>query len=128
MPKRIFIVDDSQAVRRFVRFYLENQLAHVVCAEAADGLDAIKRAIEVQPDLILLDLCMPGRNGLDAAATLHGILPRVPIILYTLHKDIVSKERAQSAGIHSVVSKLDPLDVLLGEILNFVAVARSASA
>jgi CheY-like chemotaxis protein len=128
MPKRIFIVDDNQAVRRLVRFYLESQLEYVVCEEAVDGLDAIKRAIEVQPDLILLDFCMPGRNGVEAATTLHGMLPRVPIILYTLHKDIVSKERAQSAGIHSVISKSDPLDVLLGEILNFVGVARSASA
>jgi two-component system response regulator NreC len=128
MSKHIFIVDDNQAVRRLVRFYLESQLEHIVCGEAVDGPDAIKHAMEVQPDLILLDFCMPGQNGLDAAAILHGMLPGVPIILYTLHKDIVPKERAQSAGIHSVVSKSDPLDVLLGEILNFVGVARSASA
>jgi CheY-like chemotaxis protein len=128
VPKRIFIVDDSKTVRQLVRTYLETRLEYIVCAEATDGLDAIQRAREVKPDLIVLDLSMPLMNGLEAAAILHDMLPKVPIILYTLHKDIVSEKRAQAAGIRAVVSKTDRLDVLLEEIVNFVGVARSASA
>jgi DNA-binding NarL/FixJ family response regulator len=128
MPKRIFIIDDSRIVRQFVRKYLENRLEQVVCAEAADGVDAIQHAREVKPDLIVVDLSMPVLNGLEAAAILHDMLPKVPIILYTLHKDIVSEKRAQAAGIRAVVSKTDRLDVLLEEIVNFVGVTRSASA
>jgi two-component system nitrate/nitrite response regulator NarL len=128
VPKRIFIVDDSKTVRHLVRTYLETRLEYIDCAEATDGLDAIQRAREVKPDLIVLDLSMPLMNGLEAAAILHDMLPKVPIILFTLHKDVVSKKRAQAVGIHAVVSKMDQIDVLLQEVLNFVGVVRNATA
>ncbi len=128
MPKLIFIVDDSAVVRRLIRDYLESHLEYVVCSEAADGLEAIQRARESTPDLVVLDFCMPRINGMDAAAALHKMFPRVPMILYTLHTDIVPEKLAKAAGIRAVVSKLDPFDILLGEVLNFVGVARAASA
>ena len=76
MPKRIFIVDDSKTVRKLVRTYLENRLESIDCAEATDGLDAIHRAREVAPDLIVLDLSMPLMSGLEAGAILHDMLPK----------------------------------------------------
>jgi DNA-binding NarL/FixJ family response regulator len=128
MPKKIFIIDDSKIVRELVRRYLESRLEYIVCSEAADGLDAIDHAREVDPDLIILDISMPRLNGLDAAFILHEMLPRVPIILYTLHKDIVSPKRSQAAGIRAVVSKSDPIDVLVGEVANCASVARTPNA
>jgi DNA-binding NarL/FixJ family response regulator len=128
VPKLIFIVDDSAVVRRLVRDYLESRLEYVVCSEAGDGLEAIQQARESRPDLVVLDFCMPKINGMEAAAALHKMFPRVPMILYTLHKDIVPEKLAKAAGIRAVVSKLDPFDILLGEVLNFVGVARAASA
>jgi DNA-binding NarL/FixJ family response regulator len=128
MPKKIFIIDDSKIVRELVRRYLESRLECIVCSEAADGLDAIDHAREVDPDLIILDISMPRLNGLDAAVILHEMLPRVPIILYTLHKSIVSPKRSQAACIRAVVSKSDPIDVLVGEVANYASVARTATA
>lgn len=128
VPKRVFIVDDSKVVRQLVRSYVESRLDFVVCSEAVDGRDAVDRVGEVAPDLIILDFCMPRLNGIEAAAILHGRLPRVPIILYTLHKDVVSEKNTRAAGIHSVVSKMDSVEVLLDEILKFVGVARAATA
>jgi len=128
MPKQIFIVDDSRIVRRLVRNYVESRLDYIVCTEAEDGLEAVGRAGEVKPDLILLDLVMPRMNGLEAAAALHSMLPKVPIILFTLHEGVVSKRQAQAAGIRAVVSKTDRMDNLIEEILNFVGVARAATA
>jgi two-component system, NarL family, response regulator EvgA len=128
MPKRIFIVDDSKIVRELVRGYLESRLDYISFAEAVDGLDAIQRAREVEPDLIILDLCMPYLNGLETAAALHGMLPRVPIVLYTLHKDVISETRVRVFGISSVVSKMDQIEVLLEETLKYVGVAKAASA
>jgi CheY-like chemotaxis protein len=128
MTKRILVVDDSKIVRQFVRTRLETWSQQIVCAEAVDGLDAVRLASEIQPDVIVIDFCMPRMNGVEAAAILHGMLPSVPIILYTLHKEIVSEKRAQAAGIRAVVSKMDQIDVLLGEIQNFVGAARSATA
>jgi two-component system nitrate/nitrite response regulator NarL len=128
MPKRIFIVDDSKIVRQLVRTYVETRLAQVDCAEAVNGLDAIQHVSEVKPDLIVLDLSMPIMNGLETAAILHDMLPGVPIILFTLHKDVVSEKRAQAVGIRAVISKMDQIDILLEEIANFVGAAKSATA
>src|SRR5579864_514651 len=128
MPQRIFIVDDSKPVRKLVRTYLEDRLEYIDCAEAVDGLDAIHRAREVAPDLIVLDLSMPLMDGLEASAILHDMLPKVPIILFTLHKEIVSEKRAQAFGIRKVVSKMDHLDVLLDEILKYVGIVKAATA
>lgn len=128
MPKRIFIVDDSPLVRRLVRNWVEDRVEHIDCAEAVDGLDAVQRAKEVGPDVIILDLCMPKLNGLEAASSLHRMLPGVPIILYTLHKDIVPERQVRAFGICAVVSKMDRIEVLLEQILRYVGVAKAVSA
>ena len=117
MPKRIFIVDDSKIIRKSVRAQLESRLQHITCAEAKNGVDAIQHFSEVQPDLVLVDLCMPIWSGLETAAALHGVLPKLPIILYTLHKEIVSKKQVEAFGICEVVSKSDQFDVLVDAIL-----------
>ena len=90
-------------------------------------MEAVERAREVKPDLIILDLCMPKLNGLEAAAILHNMLPKVPIILFTLHEGVVSERRAQAAGIRAVVSKTDRMEILIENILNFVGVAKAAT-
>jgi CheY-like chemotaxis protein len=128
MPKRIFIVDDSKIIRKSVCSQLESRLQHITCAEATDGVDAIQHINEVQPDLVVLDLCMPDLNGLETAAALHDVLPKLPIILYTLHKDIVSEKRVEAFGICAVVSKTDQIDVLVEAILKHVDIARAVSA
>jgi CheY-like chemotaxis protein len=128
MSKRAFIVDDNKIVRQFVRASLESRLEHIDCVEASDGLEAIERARELRPDVIVLDLCMSVMNGLEAAAALQRLLPRVPIILYTLHKDIVPESCVQGLGIRAVVSKTDQIGVLLDQILRFTGLASAASA
>jgi CheY-like chemotaxis protein len=127
VPKRIFIVDDSKTIRQLGRTYLEARLEPIVCAKATDSLDAIQRASEIGPELILLDFSMPIINGLEGAAGLHGRLPRVPIILFTSHTEIVPEKQAQTVGIRPVVSKTDQIDVLLREVLNFVGVGTAAT-
>jgi CheY-like chemotaxis protein len=77
--------------------------------------------------LILLYFSLPIINGLEGAADLRGMLPRVPIILFTSHNDIVPEKQAQAVGIRAVVSKTDQIDVLLREVLNFVGVGTAAT-
>jgi CheY-like chemotaxis protein len=127
MHKQIFIIDDSQIIRKSVSSHLESRLEHISCVEAADGQDAIQHARELKPDLVIVDLCMPVMNGLETAAALHDMMPRVPIILYTLHKGIVSETRLRDFGIGAVVSKTDQIDILLEEILKHVGIAKAAS-
>jgi CheY-like chemotaxis protein len=128
VSKWIFTVDDSKIVRQLVRTCLENRLESIVCSEEVDGLDAIQRVKEIEPDIILLDHSIPMMNGLEAAPVLHDMMPKVPIIFFTLHNDIVSDKRANAVGIRAVVSKTDQIDVLLAEVQKSVGDGRTAPA
>ena len=125
MPKVILIVDDSPAVRHLVCSYQESKLEHVACAEAVDGRDAIEHVRVVKPDVIVLDVSMPVMNGLDAAPVLHNLAPQAPIILFTLHQDVVSEKEARSVGFRAVVSKMDQIDTLLNQIVQLTSIARA---
>ena len=114
--RNILIVDDSAEVRHVVRTFLERDTAFTVCGEAPDGLDAIKKAQELRPDLVLLDLTMPGMSGTDTATALRLLEPRPKIILFTLHADGVNKELASVFGIDVVLSKADPIGALATHI------------
>jgi DNA-binding NarL/FixJ family response regulator len=117
VPTRILIVDDSLAMRRAIRLLLESQAGFEVCGEAVDGLEAVEKTAELKPDVIVMDYSMPRMNGLEAAAAVREIVPQVPIILFTLHKDAVPSHQAHDAGIASIVSKADHVNKLSEEIL-----------
>src|SRR5260370_10826602 len=114
MRKSILIVDDSTEIRRLVRTYFDRRTDFQICGEAVDGLDAIEKATELHPDLIILDESMPRMDGLKAARILHSMAIAAPIILFTLHAETISSEDASDAGIASIVSKTD-LITELGE-------------
>jgi CheY-like chemotaxis protein len=73
--KSIMIVDDSELIRRQLRPYFESQPEFEICGEAVDGVDALRQAQELKPDLIILDLAMPRMNGLQAARRLRADSP-----------------------------------------------------
>jgi CheY-like chemotaxis protein len=68
-------------------------------------VDAIERAKELHPDLIMLDLAMPRMNGAEAACVLRGLMPAVPIILFTMYADDFGEKLASAIGVHVVLSK-----------------------
>jgi DNA-binding NarL/FixJ family response regulator len=107
MSKHILIVDDSETCRKVTRLFLESQVGLEVCGEAVDGVDAIEKAKALRPDLVVLDLAMPRMNGVEAASQLRAMMPRVPIVLFTMYDDAVGRALAVSAGASRVVSKPD---------------------
>jgi DNA-binding NarL/FixJ family response regulator len=112
MPKNILIVDDSPEIRKLVRLYFDRETDFQICGEAVDGLDAIEKASQLNPDLIILDESMPRMDGLHAARILHSANSDVPIILFTLHADSISSSDASDAGVALVVSKMHGMSVL----------------
>jgi DNA-binding NarL/FixJ family response regulator len=90
MSKRILVADDSAAVRRVVHTYLAER-DFDVCGEAADGKDAIQKARELKPDLILLDVAMPGTNGIEVASVVKDMMPNVRIVLFTMYSEAVER-------------------------------------
>jgi len=86
-----------------------------VVSEAVDGVDAIEKAKEEKPDLILLDLAMPRLNGAEAASVLKNTLPETPIILFTMYTDLHADSLSAFIGV-DFVSKADGVATLLERI------------
>jgi DNA-binding NarL/FixJ family response regulator len=120
MSHGILIVDDSAQIRNMVRLWLESDDKFEVCGEAADGVEGVEKALALKPDLIVLDLLMPRMNGLQAAEALQSSMPEVPIILFTLFPDSELAGRARDAGVSSVLSKMDQMNVLCDEVERLV--------
>jgi CheY-like chemotaxis protein len=106
MPTRILIADDSPAVRTALRKLLEGAAPWEI-TDASNGEEAIAKAQELKPDLIVLDLVMPTMDGLTAARELSKLLPQVPLILHTLHSSPQVDLEAQKVGIRQVVPKAE---------------------
>lgn len=113
MPRSVLIVDDHEAVRRALRALFREDPDFDVCGEAVDGIDAIQKAQDLSPDLIILDLAMPEMNGLEAAAALKYILPGTPLFLLTAHYSRELELAATGSGMCAVFSKHDDLRALL---------------
>jgi DNA-binding NarL/FixJ family response regulator len=113
VPSSILIVDDHEAIRRQLRSLFNAHREFTICGEAVHGVDAIEKARQLSPDLIILDLAMPEMNGLEAASALKYILPAVPIFLLTVHYSRELELAAIGSGVSAVFSKHDDLDALV---------------
>jgi DNA-binding NarL/FixJ family response regulator len=102
----VLIVDDYPAVRSAVRAGLERYPGFSVCGEAADGADAIVKAKTFHPDVVLLDLSMPGLGGAETACALKGLLPPVRIVAFTLYAELLGTSLPSALGINAVIDKL----------------------
>ena len=111
MSKKLLIVDDDPTIRLVIRAFVEAD-GYKVCGEGADGLEAIERAAELMPDLILLDLAMPRLNGAEAASILKRAMPKVPIVLFTMYAENLNGKLASTVGVNLVLSKTEGLSKL----------------
>jgi DNA-binding NarL/FixJ family response regulator len=105
VPTRILIVDDHKSAIREIRSLLEANPEWEVCGEAANGQEALARANELRPDVIVLDFAMPVMNGLMAAQEITKVQPTVPIVLLTLYNSPQVELEAKRHGIRKVVEK-----------------------
>jgi DNA-binding NarL/FixJ family response regulator len=113
---RVLLVDDHQVVRRGLRTFLEVQDDIEVVGEAADGAEGVARAEELRPDVILLDVKMPGTDGIEALRLMRerGVAARVLVVTsFTEQRTVVPALRAGAAGY--VYKDVDP-DALAGAV------------
>lgn len=113
---RILIADDHALVRRGLRSVLEAQTNWTVCGEAQDGREAVKVALKLRPDIVLLDVTMPELNGLDATRQICRGLPGTPILILTMHESEELCGEAVQAGASGCVLKSDSPRQLLAAI------------
>jgi DNA-binding NarL/FixJ family response regulator len=105
MPYRILIADDHSLVRKVLKATLENHSGWQVCGQATNGLEAVQKAAELHPDLIILDFAMPVMDGLRAARRILSASPSVPVLIFTNYYCPTLVEEADSAGVRQVIDK-----------------------
>ena len=115
MAKTILIADDNAYVRQALCQVFKREADCEICGEAENGKEAIAKALELHPDLIVLDLSMPIMNGLDAARELKQVMPTVPLIMYSFFGDAFAEHQARLIGISEVVSKSQPAAILVSK-------------
>ena len=87
MPIRILIADDHGVIRAGLRALLEDVPDITVVGEASDGVEALAKAVELKPDILLMDLSMPNMGGIEATRQLSQSEPKVRVLILTVHED-----------------------------------------
>jgi len=106
-PVRILIADDHEVVRRGVRSLLKSRADWEVCGEAVDGRDAVQKAKELKPDVIVMDIGMPHLNGLEAARVIRKEVPQSEILILSQHEATEMRPAALQAGAREYITKSD---------------------
>jgi DNA-binding NarL/FixJ family response regulator len=115
-PLSVLLADDHVTVRHGLRLLIDGQPDMKVVAEASDGAAAVQRALDIKPDVVVMDISMPGMNGLVATRTLKKARPQMAVITLTRHGDDASLQELLRAGVSGYVLKQSAPSELLQAI------------
>jgi len=113
---RIILVDDHDVVRVGVKSFLQTQSGLQVVAEASNGEQAVELALQHKPDIILMDITMPGMDGLEATRRLHSVCPECLVLALTVHDDKQYFMQMLAAGASGYITKQAAADELVAAI------------
>jgi len=113
---RILLVDDSEPWRIYLRSLLHERPELKVVGEAVDGLEAVEKAQELQPDLVLLDIGIPRMNGIEAAKRIREVSPQSKMLFVSIERSADFVEAALSTGGQGYIPKADAGSKLLPAI------------
>lgn len=115
-PLRVLLADDHVTVRHGLKLLIDGQHDMSVVGEASDGAAAVQMALDCRPDIIIMDVSMPGMNGLVATQHLRKVMPAVAIVTLTRHADDAYLQELLRAGASAYVLKQSPPSELLQAI------------
>ena len=116
VPLRLFLADDHEIVRFGLRNLLESQFGWSVVGEAGDGKEAVEKVFLLEPDIALLDISMPGMNGLDAARQILGRGGRTKILILSVHDSQDVIQQVLDSGARGYVLKSDAMRDLIAAV------------
>ena len=125
MNKRILLADDHGSTRRSLQTLITQRQDWEVCAEAADGFDAVRQAKLTSPDVAVLDVAMGGLNGVEAAAAIRKSCPTTIVLAISMYDAEPLLSRLQSVGVRGFISK-NHLATELSPAINAVSMGRSS--
>ena len=106
-PLRILVADDNESIRTVLREILQSESGWEVCGEAKNGEEAIRQARELSPDIILMDIMMPKRDGIDATREIGRSAPDTRVLIMTLYEFPELCREARNVGALGFVRKAD---------------------
>jgi DNA-binding NarL/FixJ family response regulator len=121
---KILIADNHDSMRRALRATVKMHPNWEVCGEATDGREAVDKATQLHPDVVVLDFKMPRADGLKAGSEIRMTMPTVPILMYTMYKTRALEVAAKMVGIRQVVGKEDGANQLLSAIESELATKK----
>jgi DNA-binding NarL/FixJ family response regulator len=120
-PLRILVVDDYREIRKGVGALLSSQAGWLICGEAEDGIDALAKARNLRPDVILMDVAMPRMDGIEATRILSRELPESKVVLVSQNGRSIVSRQAQDAGASAFVAKSDLAHELISTVKEIAA-------
>jgi DNA-binding NarL/FixJ family response regulator len=123
---RLLLVDDQSIVRQGLRMRLLMEPDIMVIGEASNGEQALELVQLLSPDIVLMDVEMPGMDGISTTAALRASTPQSAVVMMSIHDDTNTRARAQAAGAAAFVEKSGTLEVLLATIRQIVECTDSA--
>ena len=120
-PKRVFIVDDHPFLRMGMSEALAEDAALCVCGAAATGEEALSAIEKLQPDIVVTDLNLPGKSGLELIKDLASLRPGLPVIVLSMHDEDIFAERCLRAGARGYVMKSEGAEKLADAIRHVLA-------
>jgi len=122
----LLLVDDHPTARGALRMRVELEPDLAVVGEAGDAAAALALAEQIAPTVVLMDLKLPGMNGIEATAVLRRRVPTIAVVLFTLYESAGTWADARAAGVAACVAKQEPTEVLLRAIRRVAAENRAA--
>jgi DNA-binding NarL/FixJ family response regulator len=119
--KRILLVDDHPVLRKGLVRLIDSKDEFVVCGEASTAVDAMALIRDLTPDLVIVDIGLPGASGIELTKTISAEFPKLPVLILSMHEEALYATRALRAGAKGYIVKQDAIDniaVALREALN----------
>jgi DNA-binding NarL/FixJ family response regulator len=110
---RVFVVDDHPIVRQGLAMLVNRQPDLIVCGEAEDAQAAMQALITAKPDILVLDISLNGPDGLDLLKNIRTRYPDLPVLILSMHDELMYAERALRAGAQGYIMKQEATDMVL---------------